>query len=89
MVINPRRIPIAEEELVQQYGEEMKGRAVLAYEGDERRGGSKGRMHRSLVLWGKNGVRTLSIIASSFHLPSAVNGPRYSVARCRSLCFSC
>lgn len=89
MVINPRRIPIAEDELVQQHGEEMKGRAVLAYEGDERRGGSKGRMHRSLVLWGKNGVRRLYIIASSFHILSTVNGPRHSVARCWSLCFSC
>lgn len=46
MVINPRRVP----------GEDPEGRAILTYEGDETRGGSKGRLHRALVRFGKGGV---------------------------------
>lgn len=38
MVINPRKI-----------GEDQSGRSILAYEGDETHGGSKGRLHRALV----------------------------------------
>lgn len=38
MVINPRRL-----------GEDQDGRTILTYEGDETRGGSKGRLHRSLI----------------------------------------
>jgi hypothetical protein len=38
MVINPRRL-----------GEDQDGRTILTYEGDETRGGSKGRLHRSLM----------------------------------------
>ncbi|KAF8163429.1 NUDIX hydrolase domain-like protein [Crassisporium funariophilum] len=38
MVINPRRL-----------GEDSEGRTILTYEGDETRGGSKGRLHRALV----------------------------------------
>ena len=38
MVINPVRV-----------GEDHSGRAILAYEGDELRGGTKGRLHRTLA----------------------------------------
>jgi len=38
MVINPQRL-----------GEDQDGRTILTYEGDETRGGSKGRLHRSLM----------------------------------------
>ncbi|KIM49372.1 hypothetical protein M413DRAFT_438560 [Hebeloma cylindrosporum] len=38
MVINPLRL-----------GEDQDGRTILTYEGDETRGGSKGRLHRSLM----------------------------------------
>lgn len=38
MLINPRKI-----------GEDSNGRSILTYEGDETRGGSKGRLHRALV----------------------------------------
>lgn len=38
MVINPRAI-----------GKDENGRTILTYEGDELRGGSKGRLHRALV----------------------------------------
>lgn len=47
MVINPRGHP---------GGQDQDGRSVLTYEGDETRGGSKGRLHRSLVKFGKKGV---------------------------------
>lgn len=38
MLINPRKL-----------SEDPKGRSILTYEGDETRGGSKGRLHRALV----------------------------------------
>jgi len=38
MVINPLRL-----------GEDQDGRTILTYEGDETRGGSKGRLHRTLL----------------------------------------
>ncbi|KAF9469229.1 hypothetical protein BDZ94DRAFT_1151973 [Collybia nuda] len=46
MVINPRRLLKEDEE----------GRTILTYEGDETRGGSKGRLHRVLVKMGKTGI---------------------------------
>lgn len=46
MVINPRRL----------LKEDNEGRTILTYEGDETRGGSKGRLHRVLVKVGKTGV---------------------------------
>ncbi|GLB34792.1 putative NUDIX domain containing protein [Lyophyllum shimeji] len=46
MVINPRRL-----------GEpDAEGRTILTYEGDETRGGSKGRLHRVLVKFGKGAL---------------------------------
>lgn len=50
LAINPKRLP-----------KETEGRAVLTYEGDETRGGLPGRLHRSLVIWKKNGVNMLQI----------------------------
>jgi hypothetical protein len=49
MVINPRRLLVEDEE----------GRTILTYEGDETRGGSKGRLHRALVKVGQSGVSSL------------------------------
>lgn len=46
MVLNPRALPNRDEQ----------GRTVLTYEGDETRGGSKGRLHRALAKVGKAGV---------------------------------
>lgn len=46
MVINPRPLPHGAPE----------GWTVLTYEGDESRGGAKGRLHRSLVKFEKGGV---------------------------------
>lgn len=39
--------------------EDQDGRTVLTFEGDETRGGSKGRLHRALVKFDKRGVSTL------------------------------
>ncbi|KAF7440568.1 hypothetical protein PC9H_000914 [Pleurotus ostreatus] len=52
MVINPRRLKEPDSE----------GRAILTYEGDETRGGSKGRLHRALVRLDKAGILTHEII---------------------------
>ncbi|KAJ8456978.1 hypothetical protein ONZ45_g18503 [Pleurotus djamor] len=52
MVINPRRMADPDEE----------GRAILTYEGDETRGGSKGRLHRALVKLDKAGILTHEIV---------------------------
>lgn len=46
MVITPQRYK----------KEDNKGRIILTYEGDETRGGSKGRLHRALVKISKDGV---------------------------------
>lgn len=50
MVINPRPL-----------GEDAEGRTILTFEGDETRGGSKGRLHRVLARVGKGGVSRFSI----------------------------
>jgi len=47
MVMNPRRVPPAHPE---------DGWTVFAYEGDQMRGGPKGRLHRVLVKFGKDRV---------------------------------
>ncbi|KAF8201778.1 NUDIX hydrolase domain-like protein [Pholiota molesta] len=51
MVINPRKI-----------GEDQSGRSILAYEGDETRGGSKGRLHRTLVKMNGASASDISMI---------------------------
>ena len=40
----------------QRYGDDGMGRTILTYEGDETRGGSKGRLHRALVKMTSGGV---------------------------------
>ena len=49
MVLNPRALR----------QRDSKGRMTLTYEGDEVRGGAPGRMHRTIVDFGKDGVRSL------------------------------
>jgi hypothetical protein len=48
MTINPRKLAF-----------DSTGRGILTYEGDETRGGSKGRLHRALVKTRNGGVRPL------------------------------
>ncbi|THV03524.1 hypothetical protein K435DRAFT_651163 [Dendrothele bispora CBS 962.96] len=52
MVINPRKMDA---------NANGRGDAVLTYEGDETRGGKKGRLHRSEVKVGKGGVSTVAL----------------------------
>jgi hypothetical protein len=63
MVINPRLLRDTDEE----------GRTILTYEGDHTRGGSTGRLHRSLVKFGNRGVRdticTRTVAKPSNRLP--------------------
>ncbi|KDR81733.1 hypothetical protein GALMADRAFT_135138 [Galerina marginata CBS 339.88] len=51
MCINPRRL-----------GEDSNGRTILTYEGDETRGGSKGRFHRALVKMSSGAPNEISLI---------------------------
>ncbi|KAG5637763.1 hypothetical protein H0H81_003330 [Sphagnurus paluster] len=51
MVINPQGLGKPDEQ----------GRTILTYEGDETRGGSKGRRHRVLVRFGKEGITELHL----------------------------
>ncbi|KAG6854720.1 hypothetical protein C0991_002433 [Blastosporella zonata] len=50
MVLNPLRLGSPDAE----------GKSILTYEGDETRGGSKGRRHRVVVKAGKGGVCVLA-----------------------------
>jgi len=58
MVINPRRLHTEDEE----------GRTILTYEGDETRGGSKGRLHRVLVKVGKGGITSEIVLQRNFNI---------------------
>ena len=51
LVINPLAI-----------GKDDTGRQILAYEGDEGRGGPKGRLHRAFVQFGGKGVNSFAAI---------------------------
>ena len=53
LTINPRGV-----------GKSSDGRTILAYEGDEARGGVKGRMHRALVQFEKAVRLCFSLVAS-------------------------
>lgn len=50
MVINPREL----------FAENGDGKIILTYEGDETRGGPKGRLHRTVVKLGKGGVSLIN-----------------------------
>ncbi|GJE87111.1 NUDIX hydrolase [Phanerochaete sordida] len=56
LVINPRPLPSAAHD----------GWSVLTYEGDESRGGAKGRLHRSLVKFVKPGVVSEVVLQRNF-----------------------
>lgn len=68
--INP--VPIADPEGL--------GRLILTYEGDETRGGPKGRLHRALVVPGKGGVRisTLYVNVRCSLYPRCLKRSRFS-----------
>ncbi|TFK54645.1 hypothetical protein OE88DRAFT_1731961 [Heliocybe sulcata] len=68
MVIHPRGLPEPDSE----------GRTILTYEGDETRGGSKGRLHRSLVRFGKGGVPTENVLQRNFDIFSEIESQAFS-----------
>ncbi|KAG5647318.1 hypothetical protein DXG03_000856 [Asterophora parasitica] len=51
MVINPRPLSAPDKD----------GRSILTYEGDETRGGSKGRLHRAQIKSGKGGISEMTL----------------------------
>ena len=57
MVINPRRLDAADASYPKSGVEE--GETVLTYEGDEARGGPRGRRHRAVVRFAKGGVSVM------------------------------
>ncbi|KAJ7112389.1 hypothetical protein C8R43DRAFT_903679 [Mycena crocata] len=63
MVINPRRLGPPDKE----------GRVVLTYEGDESRGGPKGRLHRAHVRAGKGGVTSEIKLERNFDIFSEID----------------
>ncbi|ETW86174.1 hypothetical protein HETIRDRAFT_425132 [Heterobasidion irregulare TC 32-1] len=69
MVINPRGHP---------GGQDQDGRSVLTYEGDETRGGSKGRLHRSLVRFGKKGIPTEIVLLRNFDVFTEIEHQAFS-----------
>ncbi|KAF9013943.1 NUDIX hydrolase domain-like protein [Cyathus striatus] len=70
MVINPRRL----------HAENSEGRTILTYEGDETRGGSKGRLHRALVKVGKEGITTEIILQRNFDIFSEIEGKAFAMS---------
>jgi len=62
MVVTPRRYYKKDDD------DDKMGRVILTYEGDETRGGSKGRLHRALVKMTKDGV---CCTFPSFFFPSS------------------
>jgi len=62
MVITPRRYEV----------DEM-GRVILTYEGDETRGGSKGRLHRALVKMTSDGATSEIHLIRNFDIFSEID----------------
>jgi len=53
--------------------EDGKGRVILTYEGDETRGGSKGRLHRALVKMTSNGATSEIVLIRNFDIFSEID----------------
>ncbi|KAJ2966125.1 hypothetical protein NUW54_g13900 [Trametes sanguinea] len=70
MVINPRALP----------GHDVKGTGyqVLTYEGDETRGGSPGRRHRSKVWFGPGGAAVAIALERNFDVFTEVEPHAFS-----------
>ncbi|KZT69794.1 hypothetical protein DAEQUDRAFT_726103 [Daedalea quercina L-15889] len=64
MVVQPRALPHRDEQ----------GRTIFVYEGDEARGGSKGRLHRSLARFERNGVATDVVLQRNFDVFTELEG---------------
>ncbi|KAL1668509.1 NUDIX hydrolase domain-like protein [Schizophyllum commune] len=66
MVINPRRLDAADATCPKSGAEE--GETVLTYEGDEARGGPRGRRHRAVVRFAKGGITTRIRLERNFDI---------------------
>ncbi|KAJ6490659.1 NUDIX hydrolase domain-like protein [Mycena vitilis] len=64
MVINPQRLGPPD----------AQGRIVLTYEGDHTRGGPEGRLHRAIVLTGKNGITSEIKLERNFDIFTEIEG---------------
>jgi len=69
MVINPRRLGAPDDE----------GRTILTYEGDETRGGSKGRLHRVIVKAGKGGITSEVRLQRNFDIYTEIEPQAFAV----------
>ncbi|KAF8077780.1 NUDIX hydrolase domain-like protein [Lyophyllum atratum] len=69
MVINPRRFGTPDDE----------GRTVLTYEGDETRGGSKGRLHRVVVRANKGGITSEVKLQRNFDIFTEIEPQAFAV----------
>jgi len=69
MVINPRRI-----------GEDAKGYTILTFEGDETRGGSKGRLHRVLAKIGKGGITSEITLRRNFDIVTEIEPQAFATS---------
>jgi len=69
MVITPRRYYKKDDD------DDKMGRVILTYEGDETRGGSKGRLHRALVKMTKDGATSEIILIRNFDIFSEIDDP--------------
>jgi len=68
MVITPQRC-----------GDDGMGRVILTYEGDETRGGSKGRLHRALVKMTSDGITSEICLIRNFDIFSEIDPQAFSV----------
>ncbi|KAJ7685593.1 NUDIX hydrolase domain-like protein [Mycena polygramma] len=64
MVINPQRLGPPD----------AQGRIVLTYEGDHTRGGPEGRLHRAIVLTGKDGITSEIKLERNFDIFTEIEG---------------
>ncbi|KAL1691302.1 NUDIX hydrolase domain-like protein [Schizophyllum commune] len=72
MVINPRRLDAADASYSKSGVEEREN--VLTYEGDEARGGPRGRRHRAVVRFAKGGITTRIRLERNFDIFKGIDG---------------
>ncbi|KAL1762077.1 NUDIX hydrolase domain-like protein [Schizophyllum commune] len=72
MVINPRRLDANDASYPKSSVEE--GETVLTYEGDEARGGPRGRRHRAVVRFAKGGITTRIRLERNFDIFEGMDG---------------
>ncbi|KAI5822826.1 hypothetical protein K523DRAFT_358100 [Schizophyllum commune Tattone D] len=72
MVINPRRLDAADASYSKSGVEERE--TVLTYEGDEARGGPRGRRHRAVVRFAKGGITTGIRLERNFDIFEGIDG---------------